>query len=47
MREKFFWSVFSQIRREYGDLHWKSPDLVRMRESADQKNSEYGSFMKC
>ena len=33
----FFWSVFSCIRTEYGDLLSKSPYSVRMQENTDQK----------
>ena len=36
----FFWSVFSHIWTEYGNLQSKSPYSVRMRENADQKDSE-------
>ena len=39
---KFFWSVFSCIRSEYGEILRTSPYLVRMRENMDQKNSESG-----
>ena len=39
--KKFFWSVFSQIRTEYGEILRYS---VRMRENTDQKNSKYGHF---
>ena len=43
LREKcpnagFFWSVFSCIRTEYGDLLRKSPYSVRIQENTDQKN---------
>ena len=38
---KFFWSVFSRIRTEYGEILSISPYLVRMRENTNQKNSEY------
>ena len=41
---KFFWSVFSSIRTEYGDILRISPYSVRMRENMDQKNSECGHF---
>ena len=37
-----FWSVFSHIRTEYGDLLRKSPYSVWIQENVDQKNSEYG-----
>ena len=33
----FFWSVFSRIWTEYGDLLRKSPHSVQMRENTDQK----------
>ena len=32
-----FWSVFSCIRTEWGDLRSKSPYYVRIQENADQK----------
>ena len=38
---EFFWSVFSRIRAEYGEILRISPGSVQMRENADQKNSEY------
>ena len=49
LREKcpyldFFWSVFSQIRTEYGEILQISPYSVRMRETTDQKNFEHGHF---
>ena len=34
---RFFWSVFSAIWTEYGDLRSKSPYSVRIRENTDQK----------
>ena len=40
----FFWSTFSRIQTEYGEILRISPYSVRMRENADQKNSEYGHF---
>ena len=43
---EFFWSVFSRIRTEYGDLLIKSPYSVRMRENADQENSGYRLFLR-
>ena len=33
----FFWSVFSRIRTEYGDLRFKSTYSVRIQENTDQK----------
>ena len=50
MREKclhleFFWSVFSGIRTEYGEILRISLYSVRMRENTDQENSEYGHFL--
>ena len=41
---EFFWSVFSRIRTEYGEILRISPYSVRMRENRDQKNSENGHF---
>ena len=35
----FFWSAFSRIRTEYGEIR---RDTVRIPENIDQKNSEYG-----
>ena len=34
----FFWSLFSCIRTEYGDLLRKSPYSVRVQKNTDQKN---------
>ena len=39
---EIFWSVFSHIRTNYGEIRTISPYSVRMRENADQKYSEYG-----
>ena len=33
----FFWSVFSRIRTEYGEIRIISPYSIRMRENTDQK----------
>ena len=35
--ESFFWSVFSSIWTEYGDLIRKSPYSLRILENTDQK----------
>ena len=43
---KFFWSVFSCIQTEYGEIMSISPYLVRMKENTDQKNSEYRHFLR-
>ena len=43
---EFFWSVFFRIRTEYKDLWSKFPYSVRMRKNEDQKNSEYGHFLR-
>ena len=37
---EFFWSVFSRIRTEYGDLFRKSPYSVQMLENTGQENSK-------
>ena len=34
---EFFWSVFFRIWTKYGDLLYKSPNSVRIRENTDQK----------
>ena len=41
-----FWFAFSRIRTEYGGILRISPYSVRMRENADQNNSEYGHFLR-
>ena len=51
LREKclfleFFWSVFSRIWSEYGEILRISPHSVRMRENTDQNNSKYGHFSR-
>ena len=51
MREKcpyseLFWSGYSRIWTEYGAILRISPYSVRMRENADQNNSEYGHFLR-
>ena len=33
----FYWSAFSRIRTEYGDLRSKYPYSVQMRENTDQE----------
>ena len=48
LREKcpyleLFWSTFSRIRAEYGEILRYS---LRMRDNTDQKNSEYGHFLR-
>ena len=41
-----FSSVFSHIWTEYEYLLCKSPYWLQMREYKDQKNSEYGHFLR-
>ena len=43
---EFFWSVFSRIRTEYGEIFRISPYLVGMWEYVDQKISENGHFSR-
>ena len=43
---ELFWSTFSRIRTEYGEIWSISPYSVRMRDNADQNNSEYGHFSR-
>ena len=50
MREKcpyseLFWSVFSRIRTEYGEILRISPYSVGIRENANQSNSEFGHYL--
>ena len=40
----FFWTVFSCIQTEYGEILHIFPYLVRMWENVDQRNSEYRHF---
>ena len=51
LREKcqyseLFWSTFSRIWTEYGEIRSISPYLVRMQENADQNNSKYVHFLR-
>ena len=41
---ELFWPAFSRIRTEYWEIRSISPYSVRMRENADQNNSDYGHF---
>ena len=41
---ELFWSGFSRIWTEYGEIRSISPYSVRMRENRDQNHSEYGHF---
>ena len=43
---EIFWSLFSRIQKEYGELLLISPYSVRMRGTTNQKNSEYGQFSR-
>ena len=44
---ELFWCAFSRIRTKYEEMLRISPYSVRMRENADQNNSEYGHFLRC
>ena len=51
LREKcpysaLFWSAFSRIQTEYGEVLRISLYSVRMRENVDQNNSKYGHFLR-
>ena len=51
LREKcpysdLFWSSFSCIWTEYGEILSISPYSVRMWENVDQNNSDYGHFLR-
>ena len=41
---QLFWSAFSRIRTEYGEIGSISSYSVQMKENADQNNSEYEHF---
>ena len=43
---EFFWSVFSRIWTEYGELLRICQYSVKMRENMDHKNSKYGHFSR-
>ena len=43
---ELFWSAFSRIRTEYGEIRSISSNSVQMWENADQNNSEYGYFLR-
>ena len=44
---ELFWSAFSRIRTEYGEIRNISLTIsVRMRKHTDQNNSEYGHFLR-
>ena len=43
---ELFWSAFSRIRTEYGEIPSISPYSVRMREKADQNNSKYENMLR-
>ena len=40
----YFWSVFSCIRIEYGDLRRKSPYSIRIQENTDQSAKYFGKL---
>ena len=43
---ELFWSTFSRIQTEYGEMLRISLYSVQMRENADRHNSEYGKFLR-
>ena len=43
---ELFWSIFSRIWIEYGEMQSICLYSVRMRENADQDNSEYRHFLR-
>ena len=43
---ELFWSVFSRIWTEYGEIFRISLYSVQMWENVDQHNSEYGHFLR-
>ena len=43
---ELFWSVFSRIWTEYGEILECGPNSVEMLENADQKNPDYDHFSR-
>ena len=43
---ELFWSVFSRIQTEYGEIRSIFPYSVRMRKNTDQNNSKYGHYLR-
>ena len=43
---ELFWFILSRFRTEYGEIRSTSPNSVKMRENANQNNSEYGHFSR-
>ena len=43
---ELFWSVFTLIWTEYGEILRIFPYSVRMRENVDKNNSKYGHFSR-
>ena len=43
---ELFWSKFSRMLTEYGEVLRISPYSVRIRKNADENNSEYGHFLR-
>ena len=41
-----YWSIFSRIRTDYGEIFLISPYSDRIRENTYQNNSEYGHFLR-
>ena len=46
VRTRWFSSIFSHIWTKYGEILRISPYSVRMWKNMDQKNSEYGNFLR-
>ena len=42
---ELFWSVFSRIRTEYGEIRNIPPYSVRMRKNTEQNNSEHRHYL--
>ena len=43
---ELFWSIFSRIRTEYGEILRTSPYSVPIRENTDQNNFVYEHFLR-
>ena len=43
---ELFWSAFSRIRTEYGEIWSISPYSGQMEENTERNNSKYGHFLR-
>ena len=46
LHSELFWSAFSPVWTEYGEIRSISAYFVRMRKNTDENHSEYGHFSR-